>query len=76
MLGALFLEEEVSEIIYLVKKELEELSDEMNEQDINHIVLRAMEERYKLLYKIFRRFAPKEECMRFLRPMHTKKINE
>ncbi|GGH85256.1 hypothetical protein JOD43_003271 [Pullulanibacillus pueri] len=76
MLGALFTEEEICEIEYLVKKELEELSFEIDDSRINHMVRRAMEERYQILFKIFKRFASSEDCIKFMRQPSQKNINE
>lgn len=67
MLGALFLEKEICEIEYLIKKELEELSFDLNDEQLNHVVRHAMEERYQILFKILRRFAGHGDCLRYLR---------
>ncbi|GGE54690.1 hypothetical protein GCM10011391_37040 [Pullulanibacillus camelliae] len=67
MLGVLLRDEEVREIEYLLKKELEELSTEMADDEMNHIVRRAMEERYQGLFKIMKRFTPSEQCIKYLR---------
>ncbi|MBM7646901.1 hypothetical protein JOD45_003135 [Scopulibacillus daqui] len=67
MIGALFLEKEIIEIEYLVKRELEELLFDLNDKNINHIVKRAMEERYQILFKILCRFASHQDCMKYMR---------
>jgi len=67
VLGVLFKDEEVWEIEYLLKKELEELDLEMADSEMTHIVRRVMEERYQLLFKIMRRIVPVEQCVKYLR---------
>lgn len=67
MIGALFEDHEVRELEYLLKKEMEALSCELQEPDLNHLVKRAMEERYRLLFNIYKRFVPKQECMKYMR---------
>ncbi|TCP24203.1 hypothetical protein EV207_12676 [Scopulibacillus darangshiensis] len=67
MLGALFLDKEACEVEYLIKKELEELIFELNDERINHVVKRAMEERYQILFKILLRFTTQSDCLRYLR---------
>ncbi len=68
MLGALFLYNEIQEIEYLIKRELEELLLDIEDSRLNHVVRRAMEERYQVLFKILKRFATPEECLKYLRP--------
>jgi hypothetical protein len=67
VIGALFEDREAHELEYLLKKEMEELSAEIEEPDLNHLVKRVMEERYRLLFTIYKRFAPEQECIRYLR---------
>ncbi|MGV3487682.1 MAG: hypothetical protein ACO1OC_03745 [Tuberibacillus sp.] len=67
MIGALFEKKEVQELVYLLKREMEELRNELQEPDINHLVKRVMEERYQLLFKIYKRFAASDDCLRYLR---------
>ena len=67
MLGVLFKDEEVREIGYLLKKELEALNLEMADDEMSYIVRQVMEERYQLLFKIMRRVVPVEQCVKYLR---------
>ena len=56
MLGLLLTIKEAREIEYLLKKEMEELLLDLEDERISGLVRRAMEERYKLLFNIYRRF--------------------
>lgn len=68
MLGFIINDIEQKEMEYLLKREMEELQLDLTDERIDHIVKRAMEERYKILYKLFRRFASHKECLKYLPP--------
>jgi hypothetical protein len=67
VLGMLINEKEMKEIQYLIKRELDEILFDLEDERIDHIVKRAMEERYKILFALFKRVAPSEECMSYIR---------
>lgn len=67
MLGALFLDKEVEEVKYILKSELEDLLHDITDDQLHHVVRRAMEERYQILFKILKRFASREECIKYVR---------
>ncbi|MGG0720456.1 hypothetical protein ABE096_23175 [Robertmurraya massiliosenegalensis] len=67
MLGMMINEKEVKEIQYLIKREMDEILFDLEDERIDHIVKRAMEERYKILFSLFKRVAPSEECLTYLR---------
>ncbi|WP_042460874.1 hypothetical protein [Neobacillus dielmonensis] len=67
MFGLLINEKEVKEMEYLIKRELDEILFDLNDERIDHIVKRAMEERYKILFALFRRVASHQECMKYIR---------
>jgi hypothetical protein len=67
MLGALFNEKEVQELEYVLKREMEELLLDLEDDRIQNVVKRAMEERYQLIFCLFRRFATPTECSRYMR---------
>ncbi|WP_078382520.1 hypothetical protein [Sutcliffiella halmapala] len=67
MIGMLFNNKEVKELEYLLKRELEELLHDFEDKRIDRIVKHAMEERYKILYNIFKRVAPPTECIKYIR---------
>ncbi|HET7615484.1 MAG TPA: hypothetical protein VFK27_00910 [Bacillales bacterium] len=67
MLGALFSDKEIQELVYVIKKEMEELLFDLDDERIEMIVKQSMEERYRLMFRLFSRFASAEECSRYLR---------
>ncbi|WP_251553913.1 hypothetical protein [Neobacillus muris] len=66
MFGLLINEKEVKEMEYLIKRELDEILFDLNDERIDHIVKKAMEERYKILFALFRRVASQQECMKYI----------
>ncbi|TQS76163.1 hypothetical protein DX933_02380 [Ornithinibacillus gellani] len=66
MLGLLINEMEQKEIEYLVKRELDELSMDLEDHRIDHMVKRAMRERYRSLFQLLRRVACEGECMKYM----------
>ena len=72
MIGLLVDQVEVKELEYLLKREMDEILFDVEDARIDHIVKRAMEERYQILFRLFKRIADPTECSRYIR---TKKIN-
>lgn len=66
MIGLLINDMEQREIEYLVKRELEELLMDLDDQRIDPTVKRAMRERYQTLFQLFRRVACEQECFRYM----------
>ena len=66
MIGFLINNVEQREIVYLVKRELEELLLDLDDHHIDDVVKQAMRERYLVLFKIFRRVATVEECLCYM----------
>jgi hypothetical protein len=75
MLGILINEKEVKEIQYLIKREMDEILFDLKDERIDHIVKRAMEERYKILFTLFKRVASPTECLKYIRKK-TNKTNK
>ncbi|OLS34949.1 hypothetical protein [Bacillus sp. MRMR6] len=67
MIGLLINEKEVKEMEYLIKREMDEILFDLKDERIDHIVKRAMEERYKILFTLFCRVAPPNDCLRYIR---------
>ncbi|MFD1778926.1 MULTISPECIES: hypothetical protein [Fredinandcohnia] len=72
MIGLLVDQVEVKELEYLLKREMDEILFDVEDARIDHIVKRAMEERYQILFRLFKRIADPTECSRYIR---TKKVN-
>lgn len=66
MLGLLINEMEQKEIEYLLRRELEELLMDLEDHRIDQMVKRAMRERYRILFQLFRRVASEKECMKYM----------
>ncbi|WP_182201141.1 hypothetical protein [Paraliobacillus salinarum] len=74
MLGMLINNVEKNEIEYLIKRELEELLFDMEDNRLDKLVRTAMFDRYKVLFNLFRRVANEEEIMKYI-PANTKHMN-
>ncbi|HLR41398.1 MAG TPA: hypothetical protein VK091_06950 [Virgibacillus sp.] len=66
MLGLLINDMEQKEMEYVLKRELEELLMDLDDHRIEHMVKRAMRERYQILFQLFRRVADEQECMKYI----------
>lgn len=66
MIGLLINEKEEKEIEYLVKREMDEILFDIRDERIDPIVKRAMAERYKILFALFKRVANKKECFKYI----------
>ncbi|WP_108671978.1 hypothetical protein [Peribacillus acanthi] len=75
MIGFLINEKEQKEMEYLLKREMDEILFDLQDHRIDHIVKRAMEERYKILFNLFTRVAPPKECMKYMRTKNYSKKN-
>nr|WP_246596055.1 hypothetical protein [Bacillus alkalicola] len=60
-------ERESQEMEYLLKRELEELLLDLSDSRIDGIVKRAMEERYQMIFKLYKRFTPQKEYLQYVR---------
>ncbi|MCU9595908.1 hypothetical protein OEV82_16040 [Caldibacillus thermolactis] len=67
MLGLMINEKEAEELIYMLKREMDELLMDFADERINVVVKYAMEERYHLLFSLFKRIAPPNECIPYIR---------
>jgi len=67
VLGFLMNEKEIKEVEYLLKREMDEILFDLSDNRIDHIVKRAMEERYKILFSLFKRVASPHECLKYMR---------
>lgn len=67
MLGLLINQKEIKEMEYLIKREMDEILFDLKDSRIDHIVKRSMEERYKILFSLFKRVASPKECLTYTR---------
>lgn len=73
MIGIIINQKEEKEIRYLIKREMDEILFDLGDKRIDHIVKKAMEERYKILFSLFKRVAPPVECFQYI-PSKQKKV--
>jgi len=75
MLGFLVTQNEVRELRYLLKREMEEILYDIQDSRIDQAVKQALEERYHVLFKLFIRIASPNECKKYIYPrkIHIKK---
>ncbi|MCP8971152.1 hypothetical protein [Ectobacillus ponti] len=66
MLGLLVNQQEIKELEYLLKREMDEILFDFDDHRIDQLVKRSMEERYKTLFKLFTRIASPNECSRYV----------
>lgn len=66
MLGFLMSEKEVKELEYLCKREMEEILFDLADNRIDVVVKRAMEEKYDIIFGLYRRVAG-DECVHYMR---------
>lgn len=67
MLGMIMNEKEAKEIEYLIKREMDEILFDLKDERVDGIVKRAMDERYGILFALYRRVAPPNECLKYMR---------
>ncbi|UTR12560.1 MULTISPECIES: hypothetical protein [Evansella] len=67
MLGMMLTSKESQEMEYLLKREMEEILLDLSDSRIEGIVKRAMEERYQIIFNLYKRFTPREEYMKYVR---------
>ncbi|WP_079525217.1 hypothetical protein [Halobacillus hunanensis] len=66
MYGFMINDNEQLEIEYLLKREMEEITFDLGDHRIDSEIKAAMEERYGVLFQLFRRFASREECLQYM----------
>jgi len=71
MLGLLINKKESEELIYLLKREMDELLYDLKDDRINQVIKHSMEERYDILFSLFKRIAPAKDCL-----LYTRKSNK
>jgi glutamyl-tRNA reductase len=67
MFGVMLNKKEVQEMEYLIKKELEELLLDLEDERLDGLVRRAMEERYQIIFRMYSRFAKPKELSKYIR---------
>lgn len=66
MLGLLINDKEQTELAYVIRRELEELLLDLDDQRIDTMVKETMRHRYKLLFQLFQRVGSDEEVRKYI----------
>lgn len=66
MLGMIINEQELRELEYMIKKEMDELIFDMEDTRIDLVVKKAMYDRYQTLFQLFRRVATDYEVQKYM----------
>ncbi|WJH36449.1 hypothetical protein MJA45_01535 [Paenibacillus aurantius] len=67
MLGFLFNDRECRELDYVLKKELDEMLFDLKDQKLNSDVRKAIEARYKVIFRMYARLASPSEISKYAR---------
>jgi len=59
-------EKEQKEMEYVLKREMEEILFDLQDERINLNVKEVMRDRYKVLFQLFKRVANERECMKYM----------
>lgn len=75
MLGLLINEKEKEELLYLLKREMDEILFDLLDERIDHVVKRAINEKYNILFNLFKRMGTEKECLAYVRAHRSPKKN-
>jgi hypothetical protein len=67
MLGFLFNDRECRELDYVLRKELDEMLFDLNDKRIDNEIKTAIENRYKIIFRMYARLASPKEISRYAR---------
>ncbi|MGL4523476.1 MAG: hypothetical protein ACRCWQ_13065 [Bacilli bacterium] len=73
MLGLLISEQELKELRYLIKRELDEMLYDLNDYRINKKLRSSIEKRHVTLFALLTRVASPNECQKYMLNKKTKK---
>ncbi|MCK2020921.1 hypothetical protein [Peribacillus frigoritolerans] len=67
MLGLLINDKEKMELEYLLKREMDEILFDLQDDRIDHLVKRAIIEKYNILFRLFKRVSTEEEILMYMK---------
>ncbi|WP_058300234.1 hypothetical protein [Gorillibacterium timonense] len=67
MLGFLFNDRECRELEYMLRKELDEMTYDLKDDQLNREIRSAVEGRYKIVFRMYARLASPQEISRYAR---------
>lgn len=72
MLGLLYNERECKELHYMLRKELDEMLLDLNDNRLGGDIRNAIEARYQIIFRMYARLATPKELSRYARNRHYK----
>ena len=66
MLGMIINEKELTELEYIIKKEMDELIFDLEDARIDMTIKKAMYDRYHVLFQLFRRVANDSDVQKYI----------
>lgn len=66
MFGVIINEKELRELEYMIKKEMDELIFDLEDTRIDIVVKKAMYDRYRILFQLFRRVATEQDVLKYI----------
>ncbi len=70
MLGILFNDKECKELDYMLRKELDEMLLDLSDRRIDSEIRKAMEYRYRVIFRMYARIASPKELSKYARGRH------
>jgi hypothetical protein len=67
MIGFLFNERECKELDYVLRKELDEMLFDLNDQNIDSCAKGSIETRYRVVFRMYTRLASSKEISKYAR---------
>ncbi|MHA0857721.1 hypothetical protein [Paenibacillus sp. CMAA1364] len=67
MLGMLFNDKECKELDYVIRKELDEMLMDLDDKRLDREIRQSIAKRYKVVFKMYARFAPQKELSKYAR---------
>lgn len=67
MLGLLINDKEKMKLEYLLKREMDEILFDLQDDRIDHLVKRAINEKYNILFRLFKRVSTEEEILMYMK---------
>lgn len=67
MLGLLINDKEKMELEYLLKREMDEILFDLQDDRIDHLVKRAINEKYNILFRLFKRVSTEEQILMYMK---------
>jgi hypothetical protein len=72
MLGMMFTDKESKEFDYLLRKEMDEMLLDMSDRRLDGPVKEAISKRYKIIFRMYARFATPRELSRYALGLRSK----